>query len=156
MRLRLTGDVRTARGDFEAARAFLSHSPDPHLGLAEVWMRQFDLDNAEAELNEAKRNGFQPGRREQKELADAYRARGERWLAEAKRARENAQMQDALRKANSDLGHSLELYNAVAPMFNGAQLAEAVSLERDKAARILAQGQAAELRNASDPPKETP
>jgi hypothetical protein len=41
-------------------------------------------------------------------------------------------------------------------MFNGAQLAEAVSLERDKAARILAQGQAAELRNPSGPPKETP
>jgi tetratricopeptide (TPR) repeat protein len=156
MKLRLTGDIRAARGDFEAARSFLPHSPDPHLGLAEVWMKQFDLDQAEAELNQAKRNGFQPGRREQKELADAYRARGQRWLAEAKRAKENAQMQDAIRKADSDLSHALELYNAVAPMFNGAQLAEAVSLERDKAARILAQGQAAELRNPSGPPKETP
>jgi len=155
MKLRL-GDLRTARADFEQARTLLPHSPDPHLGLAEIQMKQFDLDHAEEELNEAKRNGFQPGRREQRELGDAYRARGERWLAEARRAHEMPQMQDALRKADGDLAHALELYNAVAPLFNGAQLAEAVSLERDKAARTLAQGQAAELRNAADPPKETP
>jgi serine/threonine protein kinase len=157
MKLRL-GDLKTARADFEQARSFLPHSPDPHLGLAEIWMKQSYLDHAEEELNEAKRNGFQPGRREQRELADAYRARGERWLAEARRAHEMPQMQDALRKADGDLANALELYNAVAPLFDGVQLAEAVSLERDKAARTLAQ--AAIVHNAADPPveprKETP
>src|SRR5262249_13726234 len=113
MKLR-AGDLRTARADFDQARALLPHAPDPHLGLAEICMRQFDPDRTEAELNEAKRNGFQPGRREQRELADAYRKRGERWLAEAKGAHGLAQMQDALRKADSDLAHALELYNAVA------------------------------------------
>lgn len=152
MKLR-AGDLRTARGDFEQARALLPHSPDPHIGLAEIRMRQSDLEQGEAELNEAKRNGFQPGRREQRELGDAYRTRGERWLVEAKRAPQLPQMQDALRRADSDLAHALELYNAVAPLFNGAQLAEAVSLERDKAAKTLAQ--AAVVSNAADAPRVT-
>jgi len=149
------GDLKSARADFEQARTLLPHSPDPHLGLAQIWMKQYDLDQAEAELNEAKRNGFQPGRREQRDLADGYRARGERWLAEARHAHELSQMQDTLKKADTDLAHALDLYNAVAPLFNGVQLAEKVSLERDKAAKSLAQ--AAEiLTPASDPPKETP
>jgi hypothetical protein len=48
-------------------------------------------------------------------------------------------MQDALKHADADLAHALELYNSVAPLFNGVQLAEKVSLERDKAAKSLAQ-----------------
>jgi serine/threonine protein kinase len=133
------GDVRGARADFEQARNLLPHSPDPNLGLAQVWMREGDLDRAQAELEQAKRNGFQPGRREQRDLADGYRVRGERWLAEAKRAHGLSQMQDALKHADADLAHALELYNSVAPLFNGVQLAEKVSLERDKAAKSLAQ-----------------
>jgi tetratricopeptide (TPR) repeat protein len=157
MKLRL-GDLNTARADFEQARKLLPHSPEPHLGLAEIWMKQFELDHAKEELNEAKLNGFEPGRRENSKLADAYRARGEQWLREAKRAHGLAQMQNSLRKADSDLAQAFNLYNAVAPLFNGAQLADAVSAERDKAAKTLAQ--AAVVSNAADPPaeprKETP
>jgi hypothetical protein len=106
-------------------------------------------------LNEAKRNGFQPGRREQRDLADGYRVRGERLLAEAKRAHGLSQMQDSLKQADRDLAHAQELYNSVAPLFNGVQLAEKVSLERDKAAKSLAQ--AAEILNsAPETPKENP
>jgi serine/threonine protein kinase len=133
------GNLKAARADFEQARDLLPDSPDPHLGLAQVWMRQGDLDKAEEELNHAKRNGFQPGRREQRDLADGYRARGEKWLAEAKRAHGLGQMQDALKHADGDLAHALELYNSVAPLFNGVQLAERVSDEREKAAKTLAQ-----------------
>ncbi len=147
--------MKDARADFEQARALLPHSPDPHLGLAQIAMREQDLDRAEEELKQAKRNGFQPGRREQRDLADGYRARGERWIAEARRAHGLSQMQDSLKHADSDLAHALDLYNSVAPLFNGVQLAEKVSLERDKAAKSLAQ--AAEILNpASDAPKENP
>jgi tetratricopeptide (TPR) repeat protein len=138
-----TGDVKGARADFEQARSLLPHSPDPHLGLAQIQMRQGELDKAEEELNEAKRNGFQPGRREQRDLADGYKVRGERWLAEASRARAIGQMQDLLKRADSDLAHAQELYNSVAPLFNGIQLAEKVSLERDRAAKSLSLAQAA-------------
>ena len=151
LELRL-GHVKTARADFEQARSLLPHSPDPHLGLALLQMREGDLDRAEAELNEAKRNGFQPGRREQRDLADGYKARGEKWLAEARRAHGSSQMMDSLKHADSDLAHAEELYNSVAPLFNGVQLAEKVSLERGQAAKILAQAETAR----PEPPKENP
>lgn len=133
------GSVKAARTDFDQARNMLPDSPDPHLGLAQVWMREEDLDKAEGELEQAKRNGFQPGRREQRDLADGYRARGEKWLAEARREHSLSQMQDSLKHADGDLAHAELLYNSVAPLFNGVQLAEKVSLERDQAAKSLAQ-----------------
>jgi serine/threonine protein kinase len=135
------GNLKGARGDFDQARGLLPDSPDPHLGLAQVWMREGELDKAEEELKQAKRNGFQPGRREQLDLADGYRARGEKWLAEAKRAHGLSQMQDDLKRADGDLAQALNLYNSVAPLFRAAQLAERVSLERDQAAKSLAQAE---------------
>ena len=102
-------------------------------------MREGDLDRAEEELTKAKGNGFQPGRREQRDLADGYKARGEKWMAEANRAHDLSQMQDLLKSADRDLAHAEELYNSVAPLFNGVQLAEKVSRERDTAAKSLAQ-----------------
>ncbi|MDP9053535.1 MAG: protein kinase [Acidobacteriota bacterium] len=142
---------KDARADFEQARALLPNSPDPHLGLALIQMRDGDLDKAEAELNLARRNGFQPGRREQRDLANGYQARGEKWIAEAQRAHGLPQMQDALRRADSDLAHAEALYNSIAPLFNGVQLAERVSLERDKAARSLAQAEQAEQNGQGEP-----
>ncbi len=149
------GNVKDARSDFEQARNLLPHAPDPHLGLALIQMREGDLDRAEQELNEAKRNGFQPGRREQRNLADGYKARGEKWLAAARRARGLSQMQDALKHADSDLAHAQDLYNSVAPLFNGVQLAEKVSLERDQAAKSLAQAEQI-LATAPETAKENP
>jgi serine/threonine protein kinase len=140
---RSNGLVKKAREDFEQARAMLPHAPEPHLGLALIQMRDGDLDKAEEELNLSKRNGFQPGRREQRALADGYKARGEKWVAQAKIAHGRPQMEDALKRAENDLAHAQDLYNAVAPLFNGVQLAERVSLERDQAAKTLAEAEQA-------------
>ena len=104
-------------------------------------MSEGDLDKAESELDEASRSGFRPGRREQRALADGYRARGEKWLSSARRAHDLGQMQDSLKRADTDLAHAQELYNAVAPFLHGVELAERVSEERDRAARTLAQAQ---------------
>jgi serine/threonine protein kinase len=153
LQLLKAGNVKEARADFEQARTLLPHAADPHLGLALIQMREGDLDKAEEELNHANRSGFQPGRREQRDLANGYRARGEKWLAEAKRAHGLSQMQDALRHADRDLAHAQELYNSVAPLFNGVQMAEKVSLERDKAAKSLAQAEQV-LANQPDASKE--
>jgi hypothetical protein len=138
------GNFRGARADFEEARSLLPHAPDPHLGLALIRMSEGDLDKAEDELNEAKRNGFRPGRREEAALANGYKARGEKWLGEAKRAHDIGRMQDALKHADADLAHAQDLYNSVAPFRNGVEMAEKVSLERDRAAKILADAQAAQ------------
>jgi serine/threonine protein kinase len=141
--LALKGNLKQAHRDFDEAARLLPDSPDPHLGLALIQMSQSNLDQAEEELRKAERNGFKAGRREQRGLADGYKLRGERWLAEANRAQGIAQMQDALKHADSDLGKAQELYNSVAPFLNGVQLAERVSSERDKLAKTLAQAQQA-------------
>jgi ATP/maltotriose-dependent transcriptional regulator MalT len=138
------GNLRGARADFEEARSLLPHAPDPHLGLALIRMSEGDLDKAEDELNEAKRNGFRPGRREEAALANGYKARGEKWLGEAKRAHDIGRMQDALKHADADLAHAQDLYNSVAPFRNGVEMAEKVSIERDRAAKSLAEAQAAQ------------
>jgi serine/threonine protein kinase len=141
--LRLRSNLKDARADFEEARTLLPDSPDPHLGLAQIQMSLGNLDQAEDELNQARRSGFRPGRREQKDLADGYKVRGERWLAEAQRTHDIRKTEDALKHADSDLAHAEELYNSVAPFLDGVQMADKVSLERDKAAKTLAQAQQA-------------
>jgi len=143
--------VRKARVDFEQARTLLPHAPEPHLGLALIQMRDGELEKAEDELTLSKRNGFQPGRREQSALADGYRMRGERLIAQAKRARGLSEMQHDLQLAESDLEHAQNLYNQVAPLFNGVQLAERVSLERDDAAKKLAAAAQAAPVDGGDP-----
>jgi serine/threonine protein kinase len=141
--LALKSDLKEARYDFEESARLLPDSPDPHLGLLLVQMSQNNLDQAEEELRKAERNGFKAGRREQRGLADGYRVRGERWLVEASRAHGIAQMQAALQHADGDLAHAQDLYNSVAPFLNGVQLAERVSLERDRAAKSLAEARQA-------------
>jgi methylphosphotriester-DNA--protein-cysteine methyltransferase len=125
-------------------------------------MSDSELDKAEDELHEAQRDGFRPGRREQKALADAYRKRGERWVAEAKRAHDINKMQDGLKRADNDLEHAQSLYNSVAPFLDGIGLSEKVALEREQAQRLLSAAQLAvpaAASAASDrvvPHKETP
>jgi serine/threonine protein kinase len=156
LRLR-AGQLKAARSDFEEARNLLSHSPDPHLGLANIYMADGDLDKAEDELSEAQRNNFRPGRREQKALADGYKKRGDRWIAEAKRAHDIGQMEDALQHADGDLKKAQGLYNSVAPFLNGVELAEKVSVERDQAAKTLAAAQQAQQApQPTSDQKETP
>jgi hypothetical protein len=156
------GDVKGSRSAFEDARHLLPNSPDPHLGLAMIHMSDSELDKAEDELHEAQRDGFRPGRREQKALADAYRKRGERWIAEAKRAHDINKMQDGLKRADNDLEHAQSLYNSVAPFLDGIGLSEKVALEREQAQRLLSAAQLAvpaAASAASDPVvphKETP
>jgi serine/threonine protein kinase len=143
--------LKFARGDFEAARALMPHSPDPHLGLAQIFMYDGDLEQAENELNESQRDGFQPGRREKRALADTYRRRGERFLSEAHRVHDITKMQDSLQKADSDLSHAQTLYTQIRPFLDGGTLAEAVSNEREQAEKTL---EASKL--AMDGPKENP
>jgi tetratricopeptide (TPR) repeat protein len=133
------GDMKRARADFEEARGILNHSPDPHLGLSLIYLADNDLDQAENEMEEAERNNFRRGRRELRSLADGYRKRGERWLAQARRAHDLGQLQGALQHAEDDLDKAQKLYISVAPAMNGVELAERVSAERDKAMRLLAE-----------------
>jgi serine/threonine-protein kinase len=146
--------LRTARANFEDAETMLPHSPDPHLGLAQIHMRDGDLDQAEKELQEAQKNNFRPGRREQRDLANAYRRRGERQLAAARKAHDIEQMQDSLQRADKDLEHAQGLYREVSPFFNGAELAEQMAVERGQAAQLITKARLAQM--PAEAPKENP
>jgi serine/threonine protein kinase len=148
---RLIPDYRAARADFEAAQSLLPHSPDPHLGLAAIYMHDGELEKAQRELDESKNHGFTPGRRELSALADTYRRRGEKWMSAGQHAHDIEKMKDALQHAENDLDRAQELYNQIAPFYQGAENAEKVSVERGEAAKYLAEAQA-----VNDPPKETP
>jgi hypothetical protein len=156
LRLR-AGELKAARSDFEEGRSLLPHSPDPHLGLANIYMADGDLDKAEHEMEAAESNGFHRGRREEKGFADGYKKRGERWITEAKHAHDIGHMEDALRHADGDLSKAQSLYNSVAPFLNGVELAEKVSVERDQAAKSLAAAQQAQQApQPTSDQKETP
>ena len=119
-------------------------------------MHDGELEKAQYELDESKRNGFTPGRRELSALADTYKRRGERWMAAGQHAHGIDQMKDALQHAESDLDHAQTLYSQIAPFFSGAENAEKVLNERTEAAKYLAQAEAATADPSGDPPRQTP
>ena len=115
-------------------------------------MHDGELEKAQRELDESKNNGFTPGRRELRDLANTYRRRGQRWAVAAQHAHDIEKMKDALQHAEADLDNAQKLYNQIAPFFRGAELAESVSLERgeaEKTWRRRKQRQRTLLRNRS-------
>jgi hypothetical protein len=66
-----------ARDRFAEAARDMPQSPDPHLGLARIYVYSLpSLDNALAEFQNAARLGYRLGPRETEQQADAYRLRG--------------------------------------------------------------------------------
>jgi len=74
-----------AESDFEEAAALIPRSPDPHLGLARIFVYSSkNIGKAMAELHEAQRLGFVPGPREIEEQADGFRFRATAELNQAR------------------------------------------------------------------------
>jgi serine/threonine protein kinase len=70
---------------FREASRLLPDSPDPHLGLARLYVYSYrNVGPALAELREAQRLGYRPGAREVQETADGYRLRAEWEMLRAK------------------------------------------------------------------------
>ena len=68
---------QNARDHFAEAARDMPQSPDPHLGLARIYIYSLpSLDNALAEFQNAARLGYRLGPREIEQQADAYRLRG--------------------------------------------------------------------------------
>jgi hypothetical protein len=100
--------------DFREAETLLPHSPDPHLGLAWIYVYgEKNAGKAIAELQEAQRLGFQLGSREMEEEADAYRFRALDELDQAKKSRFPDKLRD-LNLAQRDLDRARQLYEPIA------------------------------------------
>jgi hypothetical protein len=105
-----------AQADFEDAASLTPQSPDPHLGLARLYVYSLkNIGKAMAELHEAQRLGFEPGPREAEEEADGYRFRATAELAEARRygPKNSAAEKRYLRLAERDFDRARQLYEPI-------------------------------------------
>jgi hypothetical protein len=108
--------VQQAQTDFEAALSLTPQSPDPHLGLARIYVYSLkNIGKAMAELHAAQRLGFEPGPREAEEEADGYRFRATAELDEARQygPKNRAAEERYLRLAERDFDRARQLYEPI-------------------------------------------
>jgi hypothetical protein len=108
--------VEAARANFQESVSLIPRSPDPHLGLARIYVYSLkNVGKAIAELHEAQRLGFQPGPREMEQEADGYRFRANAELSEARRYRERSRAMEGryLQLAQRDYDRARQLYEPI-------------------------------------------
>jgi serine/threonine protein kinase len=112
----LRADSAAAQTDFENAVSLIPQSPDPHLGLARIYVYSLkNVGKVMAELHEAQRLGFEPGPREAEEEADGYRFRATTELDAARRygAKNRVAEKRCLRLAERDFDRARQLYEPI-------------------------------------------
>ncbi len=115
------GQAPAAQANFEEARSLMPRSPDPHLGLARIFVYwDKNVGRAMAELHEAERLGFRLGPREIEQEADGYRFRAAAELSEARKRRGTSRTSEQryLRMAQRDFERARELYEPLAGYSN--------------------------------------
>jgi serine/threonine protein kinase len=143
--------AQAAQADFENAVSLSPKSPDPHLGLAHIYVYSVkNIGKAVAELHEAQRLGFEPGPREAEEEADGYRFRATAELDQARRAGPNnrAAEERYLRLAQRDFDRARRLYEPIEGFSNVS--VELRQVDDDDRAR---QGMAEALSKKAKPAK---
>ncbi len=109
------GAAHAAEADFEDAVSLMPQSPDPHLGLARIYVYSLkNIGKAMAEMHEARRLGFEPGPREAEEEADGYRFRATAELNQARKDEiSKTEEERYLRLAQRDFDRARELYEPI-------------------------------------------
>ena len=108
--------IQAAQENFQESVKLLPRSPDPHLGLARIyvyWLK--NMGKAVAEIEEAEHLGFRSGPREREQEADGYRFRATMELADARQAhgKSSAAEERYLRLARRDFELARELYEPI-------------------------------------------
>ncbi len=105
-----------AKANFEQAAADIPRSPDPHLGLARLYVYYFrNVGRAVAEFSDAERLGYRLGPREFEQQADGYLLRAEQELQKAQKAKQpRPEGARYLSLAQSDLERARNLYEPIA------------------------------------------
>jgi tetratricopeptide (TPR) repeat protein len=120
---RITGMYRndgkelvTAVERFTEAKQMMPRSPDPDLGLAQVYVYGTkELDKAYEALRAAQKLGHPLGNREKQQLADGYLDRAGRLISDAQSVRGLPQEGEQIGRAAADYSRALELYQGIAP-----------------------------------------
>ena len=133
--------IDEARRGFESSANALPRWPDPHLGLARIYVYSLgNIGKAVAELHEAQRLGFDPGPREMEQQADGYRLRASAELNAARRYRGTAKTSEEhyLQLAQRDFDRARQLYEPIEG-FSNVSLAMR-QVDDDERARMELEG----------------
>jgi serine/threonine protein kinase len=107
--------------EFRQAASYLPSSPDPHLGLARLYVYAFhNIGEADAEFQQAEQLGFHLGPREQAQKADGYMFRSQFELARARRAapRNKEEAEKWLQMCRDDIDNARKLYEPLVGFSN--------------------------------------
>jgi tetratricopeptide (TPR) repeat protein len=109
-------DAGEAKAGFEEAAALSPRSPDPHLGLARVYIYLLhNVGGAVAEFHQAERLGCKIGPREMAQQADGYLARAQSELQQAESVSKTSPVEEArqLSLARRDFERANNLYEPI-------------------------------------------
>jgi len=151
-----SASTRAAQENFQEAVVLIPRSPDPHLGLARIYVYSVkNIGKAVAELHEAAGLGFQAGPRELEQEADGYRFRAGAEMAEARQAHGASRPTEEryLRLAQRDFERARQLYEPILG-FSNVSLALRQVDDDDRARQELNDALAKPL--ASKPPAKHP
>jgi predicted Ser/Thr protein kinase/tetratricopeptide (TPR) repeat protein len=133
-------ELVTAVERFSEAQRLMPRSPDPQLGLAQLYVYGLkDLDKAYDALREAQKLGHPLGSREKQQLADGYVDRANALLSDAQDLRGMPQESDEIQRAAADYKRALELYQGIAPYGHATRAALSVQTSLDGVNIRLAQ-----------------
>jgi len=142
-----------AKSFFEEAASALPRSPDPHLGLARIYVYGFhNVGRAVAELSDAERLGFKAGPRESEQQADGYLYRGEQELLQAQKPETPwPELPKYLSLAKGDLERARNLYE---PISGYSDVSSNLNrLYRDSAAMLALQAKYEKAGRPRTPPR---
>jgi tetratricopeptide (TPR) repeat protein len=112
-------ELNDAVQKFTEAQRLLPNLPDPALGLARVYVYGLkNIDLASQAFQEAAKHGYTLGNREKSQLADGYRARGDRRWWDSRNVRGLPQEKEQIQSAAEDYKRALELYEQSAEYGN--------------------------------------
>ncbi len=139
-------EQKAAKSSFEEAASYLPRSPDPHLGLARLYIYSLrKMGSAVAEFHQAERLGFKLGPREMEQQADGYLARAENELRQAERMSKTSPAAEAryLALARGDFARASSLYEPIDGFSNVSVHLMSLNVDRSREEELQAAYQAA-------------
>ncbi len=124
---------------FRQAEWYLPRLPDPHLGLARIYVYEVhNIGRALAEFHQAEQLGYKLGPRETEQEADGYLFRAESELARAKRipATDKRDRPKWLQMARDDMERATSLYEPIIGFSNVNTNLEQLHQDRDEQAKL--------------------
>ncbi len=133
---------------FRQALPLLPKSPDPHLGLARIYV--YTLHNiglASVEFHAAERAGYKLGPREFEQHADAYHFRADQELHQFQRAKSAGDQVRYFTLMRRDFDRARSLYEPISGFSNVSHSLEALDNDQSSAERLRARRELARNEN---------